>query len=205
MLSQADNDLLTQTGSATAMGQYFRRFWQPVALSRELPEPDGPPIKVTVMGEELVAFRNTNGQVGLVDAYCPHRAAHLYFGRNEEWGCAASITAGNLTSMATWSRCQMYWLMRACVIRSGSKRTRPIWRDCLGLPGAVDQPIRKFRSLSLTGTRVKPVCVETSHVCTGSTMEGGWIFPIPAHAGAKRAVQREPGRACRRPPIALDS
>ncbi len=86
MLSQADNDLLTQTGSATAMGQYFRRFWQPVALSRELPAPDGPPIKVTVMGEELVAFRNTNGQVGLVDAYCPHRAAHLYFGRNEECG-----------------------------------------------------------------------------------------------------------------------
>lgn len=83
MLSAADNDILTRTGSQTLMGQYFRRFWQPVALSRELPEPDGAPLRVNVLGERLVAFRNSDGTVGLVDARCPHRGADLYFGRNE--------------------------------------------------------------------------------------------------------------------------
>lgn len=86
MLSREDNDLLTQTGSDKPMGQYFRRFWQPVALSREVPERDGPPIKLTVMGEELVAFRDTEGRVGLMDSRCPHRGAHMYYGRNEECG-----------------------------------------------------------------------------------------------------------------------
>ena len=86
MLSAEDNAVLTQTGASTPMGRYFRRFWQPVALSRELPEPDGAPIKLQVMGEELVAFRDTLGRVGLVDAWCPHRAAHMYYRRNEECG-----------------------------------------------------------------------------------------------------------------------
>lgn len=84
MLSREDNELLTRTGPDTAMGRYFRRFWQPVALSRELPEPDGPPLRVRIMGEDLVAFRNSKGVVGLVDARCPHRGANLYYGRNED-------------------------------------------------------------------------------------------------------------------------
>ena len=86
MLSAEDNNLLTQTGVGTGMGDYFRRFWQPVALSEELPEADGAPIRVTVMGEELVAFRDTEGRVGLVDVRCPHRGADMFFGRNEECG-----------------------------------------------------------------------------------------------------------------------
>ncbi len=86
MLSIEDNELLTRTGADTPMGQYFRRFWLPVALVEELPEPDGPPLRVTVMGEALVAFRDTKGQVGLLDARCPHRGADLFFGRNEECG-----------------------------------------------------------------------------------------------------------------------
>lgn len=86
MLSREDNDCLTQTNADKPMGQYFRRFWQPVALSEQLPEADGTPLKVTIMGEELVAFRDTKGRVGLIDAYCPHRRAHMYYGRNEECG-----------------------------------------------------------------------------------------------------------------------
>jgi phenylpropionate dioxygenase-like ring-hydroxylating dioxygenase large terminal subunit len=84
MLSAADNDMLTRTGPETPMGQYFRRFWQPVALSRQLPEPDGAPIRVHIMSEELVAIRNAKGVVGLFDSRCPHRGASLYFGRNED-------------------------------------------------------------------------------------------------------------------------
>ncbi|HSG91976.1 MAG TPA: Rieske 2Fe-2S domain-containing protein, partial [Pseudomonadales bacterium] len=86
MLTAEDNDLLTRTGPETPMGAYFRRFWQPIALSRELPEPDGPPLRVTIMGEELVAFRDSQGRVGLLDRRCPHRGADLFFGRNEDCG-----------------------------------------------------------------------------------------------------------------------
>jgi len=84
MLTASDNEMLTCTGPGTPMGEFFRRFWQPVALSRELPERDGTPLRVTVMGEKLVAFRDNQGRVGLVDARCPHRGADMYFGRNED-------------------------------------------------------------------------------------------------------------------------
>ncbi|VCU71764.1 Phthalate 4,5-dioxygenase oxygenase subunit [Pigmentiphaga humi] len=86
MLSIEDNHLLTRAGPATPMGQLVRRFWVPVLLSRELPEPDCPPKRLTVMGEDLLAFRDTDGRVGLIDPVCPHRGANLYYGRNEAHG-----------------------------------------------------------------------------------------------------------------------
>src|SRR5579862_5471027 len=86
MLSEPDNVLLTRTGPSTPMGDLFRRFWQPVLLSAELPEPDGAPVRVTVLGEDLRAFRATDGTVGLVSPRCPHRGADLFFGRNEDGG-----------------------------------------------------------------------------------------------------------------------
>jgi phenylpropionate dioxygenase-like ring-hydroxylating dioxygenase large terminal subunit len=86
VLSAEDNELLTRTGPGTGMGTLFRRFWVPVLLARELPDPDGPPVRVEVMGEHLVAFRDTLGRVGLVDARCAHRGADLWFGRNEDCG-----------------------------------------------------------------------------------------------------------------------
>lgn len=86
MLSTADNELLCRVGPGTPMGQYLRRFWMPALLSRELPEPDCPPVRVRLLGEGLVAFRDTEGKVGLVAENCPHRGASLFFGRNEECG-----------------------------------------------------------------------------------------------------------------------
>src|SRR3546814_7786063 len=86
MLSAADNELLTRTDADRPMGQYFRCFWQPVALSAQLPEPDCTPLRVQVLGEKLLAFRDTQGRVGLVDPVCPHRGADLYYGRNEDCG-----------------------------------------------------------------------------------------------------------------------
>ncbi|MEI6302515.1 MAG: Rieske 2Fe-2S domain-containing protein [Betaproteobacteria bacterium] len=86
MLSAADNELLTRTGPGTGMGDYFRRFWQPVALASEIATPDGTPLRVKVLGEELLAFRDSAGRVGLVDPRCAHRGADLFFGRNEEGG-----------------------------------------------------------------------------------------------------------------------
>src|ERR671934_1288341 len=86
MLSKEYNELITNTNPGTPMGELFRRFWLPVALAEELGGPDGVPVRVRVMGEDLIAFRDTNGRVGLLDAYCPHRGAPLFFGRNEQRG-----------------------------------------------------------------------------------------------------------------------
>jgi phenylpropionate dioxygenase-like ring-hydroxylating dioxygenase large terminal subunit len=65
------------------MGELFRRFWLPVLLSREVPKPDGPPVRLRILSENLIAFRDINGQVGLLGRYCPHRGASLFFGRND--------------------------------------------------------------------------------------------------------------------------
>jgi phthalate 4,5-dioxygenase oxygenase subunit len=86
MLTAEQNTMLTQTGPGTPMGEYFRRFWQPIALVEQLAESDSPPVRVDIMGQELVAFRDSTGEVGVLDARCPHRGAHLFFGRNEECG-----------------------------------------------------------------------------------------------------------------------
>src|SRR5438067_11741806 len=86
MLTRDDNELITNTNPGTPMGELFRRFWLPVALSEELPGPDCVPQRVRVLGEDLLAIRDTSGRPGLFDAYCPHRGAPLFFGRNEEDG-----------------------------------------------------------------------------------------------------------------------
>jgi phthalate 4,5-dioxygenase oxygenase subunit len=86
MLSQEDNEFITDTNPGSPMGNLFRRFWLPVALAEELPGPDCVPLRVQVLGEKLVAIRDTSGRVGLFDAFCPHRGAPLFFGRNEENG-----------------------------------------------------------------------------------------------------------------------
>jgi len=72
MLSKEDNQLLTQTDAGTPMGDLFRRYWIPALVSDEL-EADGAPKRVKLLGEDLVAFRDTEGKVGLVDERCPHR------------------------------------------------------------------------------------------------------------------------------------
>jgi phthalate 4,5-dioxygenase len=68
------------------MGEVFRRFWLPALLSEELPGTDGNPVRVRILGEDLVAFRDSEGRPGVIDAYCPHRGAPMFFGRNEDCG-----------------------------------------------------------------------------------------------------------------------
>ena len=86
MLPQDENELLTRVGPGTAMGTLMRRYWIPAAFSHQLSKPDGPPIRVRLLGENLVLFRDTQGRVGLLDERCPHRTASLFYGRNEENG-----------------------------------------------------------------------------------------------------------------------
>jgi phthalate 4,5-dioxygenase oxygenase subunit len=86
MLSTPENELMCRTNKGTPMGEFCRRFWTPVLLSDELPSPDCPPMQVKIYNEELVAYRDTAGRVGLLSEYCPHRHASLFYGRNEEGG-----------------------------------------------------------------------------------------------------------------------
>ena len=86
MLTKEKNDLITQTGPGTPMGEVFRRYWLPCLLAEELPEPDCAPVRVELLSEFLVAFRDSEGQLGLIDEFCAHRCVSLWFGRNEESG-----------------------------------------------------------------------------------------------------------------------
>ena len=86
MLSRDENLTLTQTDRDTPMGYVMRRYWMPALLSEELPGADCPPVRVKLLGEKLVAFRDTAGRIGLLDEFCPHRLASLFLGRNEEDG-----------------------------------------------------------------------------------------------------------------------
>ncbi|MBV1867034.1 MAG: Rieske 2Fe-2S domain-containing protein [Marinosulfonomonas sp.] len=77
---------LTRVGPGTPMGNLFRRFWLPALLASELTECDGTPVRIRILCEDLVAFRDTEGRIGIVSAYCPHKMAPLFFGRNEDCG-----------------------------------------------------------------------------------------------------------------------
>src|SRR2546421_9047523 len=86
MLSKEDNELLCRVGAGTPMGELIRHYWVPAMLSSELPSADSDPVRVLLLGEQLIGFRDTNGKVGLIQNHCPHRGASLFFGRNEEAG-----------------------------------------------------------------------------------------------------------------------
>ncbi|MFL6798546.1 MAG: Rieske 2Fe-2S domain-containing protein [Xanthobacteraceae bacterium] len=86
MTTPAQHEFLTRTGPGTPMGTLFRRYWIPALLSADVPEPDCPPVRVKLLSERLIAFRDSEGRVGVIDEFCAHRGVSLWFGRNEESG-----------------------------------------------------------------------------------------------------------------------
>lgn len=86
MLSAKDNELMCRTGPETAMGKAMRHFWIPALLSSELPHADCDPVHVELLGENFVAFRDSEGKVGILDEYCCHRGISLTLGRSEKCG-----------------------------------------------------------------------------------------------------------------------
>ena len=103
MLSREENTLLTRIGPGTAMGEVMRRYWIPALLAREIPEPDGPPVRVRLLGEDLVAFRDSDGKIGLLENIVRIGAPRCFSGATRSAGCVASITAGNSPSTAAAS------------------------------------------------------------------------------------------------------
>lgn len=86
MLSKEENELITHSDGGAPLGQFLRRYWLPALLSEEIPAPDSPPVQVRLLGEELVAFRDTEGRIGLIEEHCAHRGTSLMYGRNENCG-----------------------------------------------------------------------------------------------------------------------
>jgi phthalate 4,5-dioxygenase oxygenase subunit len=107
MLTAEENKTLTQSGPGTSKGQLLRRFWQPVLLHQGLVDCDGDPKRVRTLGEDLLALRDSEGRVGLIDPVCPHRGASLYHGRNEACGLRCAYhgwkfdTSGRCVDMPT--------------------------------------------------------------------------------------------------------
>ena len=105
MLEPEDNERLVRVGPGKPAGHLMRRYWQPALLSEELPQNDCPPVRVRLLCEDLIAFRDTCGRAGLLDAFCPHRRAPLFFGRNEQSGLRCAYhgwkwdTQGNCVDM----------------------------------------------------------------------------------------------------------
>lgn len=86
MITREENELLSRVENKAPMGQLMRQHWVPICLSEEVAEPDGDPVSARVLGESLVVFRDSDGQVGVMDEACPHRGVSLLYGRNEEGG-----------------------------------------------------------------------------------------------------------------------
>jgi len=107
MLTREENDLLCRVEGTAPMGRMMRRYWLPALMSEEVAEPDGTPVRVRILGEDLVAFRDTDGRVGVLGEHCPHRRASLLFGRNEECGLRCLYhgwkmdVEGNVVEMAS--------------------------------------------------------------------------------------------------------
>ena len=118
MLKQEINELLTQTGHGTPTGDLFRRYWLPALLAEELPENDAPPVRVKILSERLIAFRDSEGRYGLIDEFCAHRGVSLWFGRVEECGLRCAYHG--------W-KYDVSFTLRAKLLLSGSDGTSTHW------------------------------------------------------------------------------
>ncbi|MEC7488869.1 MAG: Rieske 2Fe-2S domain-containing protein [Pseudomonadota bacterium] len=101
MLSAQENEILTRTGSGTPMGRMMRRFWLPICSAHQVAEPDGPPLRTQLLGEHLVVFRDSSGNVGVLDEFCVHRRASLALGRNEGGGLRCLLHGWKFTREGT--------------------------------------------------------------------------------------------------------
>ncbi len=109
MLSHENNELLTRVGPGSAMGELMRRYWIPAASADQVEKPDGPPVRVKLLGESLVLFRDSKGKLGLLDERCPHRIASLFFWA--ERGRRSSLRLSR-------TEIQRAWRMHGCAVRA---------------------------------------------------------------------------------------
>jgi phthalate 4,5-dioxygenase len=202
MLRKEQNDLVTQTGPGTPMGKLFRLYWHPILNASELPEPDCPPVRVKILSERLLAFRDTSGKIGLVDEFCAHRGVSLWFGRNEENGIRCPYHGwkydrdGNCTEVpsepAESGFCQKVKLNSyPCIEKGGivwtymgpadQRPPEPSW-EFITLPE--NQQVSKRRLSECNWLQALEGGIDSSHV---SFLHRGDLSSDPLFKGANRA------------------
>jgi len=173
VLSAEDNEILTRVGPGTPMGNLYRRYWIPACLSKEVDEPDGPPVRVRLLGEDLVLFRDTTGQLGLIGEQCPHRGASLFYGRNEECGlrCTYHGWKFDVTGQCTDQRSELKPFAHRIKITSYPVRESGgiVWAY-LGPPETMT-PFRDFGTESLPADQAQ-VIRETVYCNWVQSMDG---------------------------------
>ena len=180
MLSKEENDLLCRVGPGTPMGELMRRYWLPALLSHELPQPDCPPVRVRLLGERLIAFRDTENRIGLLDEFCAHRGVSLWLGRNEECGIRCVFHGwkydvdGNCTDMMN-------------EVGGGS-----------GAPDPYKPAPDPNQPGSVGARRASPSFKDKIHLTSYPTVEMGGI--IWAYMGPKEKVPPEPKFECTQVP-----
>src|SRR5438093_790460 len=153
--------MITQVGPGTPMGNLLRRYWTPACLSAEIPEPDCTPLRVRLLGEDLVAFRDSEGRVGLIDVNCPHRGTVLFLGRNAETGLRCAYHAPGTSSSG-----RSQWLF---------------WAYDRAPRVAVVDTWHGFRAAGLRNTpkgNTHARLYQYTIPYTGGPGGGGWIVPI---------------------------
>lgn len=129
-----ENTLVARVGKGTPMGELMRRCCLPALVSSEL-EADGDPLRIMLLGEKLLAFRDSNRRIGVMDHVCPHRCAALFYGRNEEGGIRCVYHGckfdadGNCLEMGVIPGAASRPVRRAAArrrARSGSPRSRAV-------------------------------------------------------------------------------
>ena len=161
IIDAAGNLYLTNIEAGSPMGRLLRSYWIPILYSHELPNRDGPPVRVRLLGESLVAFRDTQGRVGLLDHHCPHRRASLFYGRNEEGGL----------------RCAYHgWKF-------------DVAGQCLDIPSEPSECslARKVRAIAYSCSEANGII----WAYLGERQEAGNLPPLPALGWASAPVQRK--------------
>jgi phenylpropionate dioxygenase-like ring-hydroxylating dioxygenase large terminal subunit len=200
MLRKEVNDLLTQTSADTPMGEMFRQYWIPALLARELPEDDCAPVRVKLLGERLIAFRDSKGRYGLMDEFCAHRGVSLWFGRNEEGGlrcpyhgwkydytgqCVDVPSEPEESGFASKIKLRAYPLVKVGDIlwtHMGDKENRPplpAWEFC-NVPD--DQTYTSKRWQECNWLQAMEGGIDSSHV---SFLHSGSLKSDPLFKGAK--------------------
>ncbi len=202
MLRKEQNDLLTQTGPGSPMGQLFRAYWMPALLAEELPENECPPVRVKMLSERLLAFRDTDGRYGLIDEFCAHRGVSLWFGRNEESGLRCPYhgwkydVTGQCIDVPSEPResgfCQKIKLKSYPLVKRG-----PVLWTYMGPPDRQPPlPEWEFATVPADQTFVSKRMQESNWL---QAMEGGIRFqsrlvPAPRRSRLRSAVQGRQGQ-----------
>ena len=196
MLSNPDNEVLCEVTPGTPMGDLMRQYWLPALKSDELPSPDCPPVRLRILGENLIGFRVTSGRVGIIANACPHRGASMFFGRNEEEGLRCVYhgwkfdSEGNCVDMPSEPAESNFWSKVKTTAYPCVERNGVIW-TYMG-PRQTPPPLSDIEGNMVEGARSSKIMRDCNYM---QALEGDIDTSHLAflHSGAQRAERLPKG------------